>query len=355
MTDFIELNKYFAIEESAEERFLIDNWSKKHNRLVNIGKENEVTYIDLKYSTGYHNFKVTNSRGTGLMQLKGSIVQYTNIAGTKKCDDNVLQLNDVLVIPTEYEDVSVNHIFERFGVEFPIACWHDKNVSLYDIFVKGQRLQNSWGSTVFLNMQKSNAKYIPQIISYRNNKVYVTSESDEVIFSAEYDKFPELCFIQNADHYSSICPSYEEYKLNIWMYNANGKAGIVYFDDEQNVRSYIVAEVPFDMKENMYFINENYVIYDFHDVKYLYFKGQYVGQICWFKSKTKHPIFVRTDKGFYIGQTFFDEKGFFDIMYLHVDYISDICKSTNIRKVTLRSGPRTYNFKYDSKVGKVVK
>lgn len=355
MTDFIELNKYFAIEESAEERFLIDNWSKKHNRLVNIGKENEVTYIDLRYSTGYHNFKVTNSRGTGLMQLKGSIMQYTDITGTKNCDNNVLQLTDVLVVPTEYEDVSVDHIFERFGVEFPIACWHDKNVSLYDIFVKGHRLQNSWGSTVFLNMQLSNAKYMPQIISYRNNEVYVTSEFDEVIFSAKYDKFPELCFIQNADNYSSIRPSYEEYKLNIWMYNAKGKVGIVYFDDEQNIRSYVVDEVPFDMKDNMYFINENYVIYDFHDVKYLYFKGQYVGQISWFKSKTKHPIFVRTDKGFYIGQTFFDEKGFFDIMYLHVDSISDICESTNIRKVTLRSGPSTYTFKYDSKVCKVVK
>lgn len=49
------------------------------------------------------------------------------------------------------------------------------------------------------------------------------------------------------------------------------------------------------------------------------------------------------------------EKGFFDIMYLHVDSISDICESTNIRKVTLRSGPSTYTFKYDSKVCKVVK
>ena len=75
-------------------------------------------------------------------------------------------------------------------------------------------------------MQSSNANFIPQIISYRNNKVYVTSEFDEVIFFAKYDKFSELCFIQNADNYSSIYPSYEEYKLNIWMYNANGKVGL---------------------------------------------------------------------------------------------------------------------------------
>ena len=305
MTDFIELNKYFAIEESDEERFLVDNWSKTHNRLVNIGKENEVTFIKLRYSTGYYNFKVTNSRGIGLMQLKECMRQYTNIAGTKKCDDNVLQLNDVLVVPTDYEDVSVDHIFERFGVKFPIAR---KNAEIYEIFARGHKLKKAWGSTVFLNMQLSNATFIPQIISYRNNKVYVTSESDEVIFSAEYDKFPELCFIQNADNYSSIYPSYEEYKLNIWMYNANGKVGIVYLDAEQKVHSYIVDEVPFDMKENVYFINENYVIYNFHDVRYLYFKGQYVGQISWFESKVKHPIFVRTDKGFYLGQTFFDRK-----------------------------------------------
>ena len=352
MTDFIELNKYFAIEESEEERFLVDNWSKTHNRLVNIGKENEVTFIKLRYSTGYYNFKVTNSRGIGLMQLKECMRQYTNIAGTKKCDDNVLQLNDVLVVPTDYEDVSVDHIFERFGVKFPIAR---KNAELYEIFARGHKLQKAWGTTLFVNMQLSNAIYIPQIISYRNNKVYVTSEFDEVIFSAEYDKFPELCFIQNADNYSSIYPSYEEYKLNIWMYNANGKVGIVYLDSEQKVHSYIVDEVPFDMKENVYFINENYVIYNFHDVRYLYFKGQYVGQISWFESKVKHPIFVRSDKGFYLGQTFFDKKEFFDIRYLHIDSINTICTYPNIMKVTLRSGPSTYTFKYDSKIGKVVK
>lgn len=352
MTNFIELSKYFAIEESSKERFLVDSWSGKHNRLVNIGKENEITYIDLKYNTGYHNFKVTNSRGTGLMQLKGSIMHYTDISGTKKCEDNVLQLTDVLVVPTDYEDVSVNHIFERFGVKFPIAR---KNAELYDTFAKGHKLKNSCGSTVFLNMQLSSAKYIPQIISYRNNSVYVTSEFDEVIFSAEYDRFPELCFIQNADHYSSIHPSYEEYKLNIWMYNANGKVGIVYFDDEQIVHSYTVDEVPFDMKENIYFINEIYVIYDFHDVKYLYFKGRYVGQISWFKSKTKHPIFLRTDKGFYIGHTFFNEKGFSDIIYLHLDSVSDVYGFTTIKEVTLRSGPNNYTFKYDSRISEVVK
>ena len=43
--------------------------------------------------------------------------------------DFIELITDVLVVPTEYEDVSVNHIFERFGVEFPIARWHDKNVS----------------------------------------------------------------------------------------------------------------------------------------------------------------------------------------------------------------------------------
>lgn len=347
-----ELNKYFAIEESAKERFLIDNWSKKHTRLVNIGKENEVTYIDLIYDTGYHNFKVTNSEGTGLMQLKGSIMQYTDISGNKKCEDMVLQLEDVLVVPIEYEDVSVSHIFERFGVQFPIACWHDKNVMLYDIFVKGQRLQNAWGDTVFLNMQLSNAIYTPQIISYRNNKIYVTSEFDEVIFSADYNEFPQLCFIQNADSYASICPSYEQYKLNIWRYNAKGKVGIVYLDDEQNVHSYIVDEVPFDMKKNMYFINENYLIYDFHGVKYLYFKGQYAGQISWFRSRTKHPIFIHTDKGFYIGQTFFDEKYFFDTLYPHVDKISESRELPNTRTIMLSSGVWTYTFEYDSKTGK---
>ena len=70
-------------------------------------------------------------------------MHYTDITGTKNCDNSVLQLTDVLVVATEYEDVSVDHIFGRFGVTFPIACWHDKNVLLYDIFVKGHRLQNS--------------------------------------------------------------------------------------------------------------------------------------------------------------------------------------------------------------------
>lgn len=69
----------------------------------------------------------------------------------------------------------------------------------------------------------------------------------------------------------------------------------------------------------------------------------------------KHPIFVRTDKGFYLGQTFFDKKEFFDIRYLHIDSINTICTYPNIMKVTLRSGPSTYTFKYDSKIGKVEK
>lgn len=352
MAKIIELCKYFAIEESDEGRFLIDNWSSKKKRFVNIGKDNKVSYINVKYDGGYYSFKVTNENGTGLMQLKGSIVQYTDITGIKKCEDNILNLEDVLVISMEYDDVSVNHIFERFGARFPMA---HKNGELYDVFANGRKLENASGSKVFVNMQLSKATYIPQIISYRNNQVCVTSELDDIIFSAEYDRFPKLCFIQNADSYSSIVPSYEEYNTDIWMYDAEGTVGIVYLDNDKNVHSYIVNEVPFSMQRNIYFINENYVIYDFHDVKYLFFKGQYVGRMSWFESKTKHPIFVRTDKGFCLGQTFFDEKGFFDIMYLHVDSISDICESTNIRKITLRSGTHTYTFKYDSKVGKAVK
>lgn len=352
MAKIIELCKYFAIEESDEGRFLIDNWSSKKKRFVNIGKDNKVSYINVKYDGGYYSFKVTNENGTGLMQLKGSILQYTDITGTKKCEDNVLNLEDVLVIPMEYDDVSVDHIFERFGARFPMA---HKNGELYDVFANGRKLENASGSKVFVNMQLSKATYIPQIISYRNNQVCVTSALDDIIFSAEYDRFPKLCFIQNADSYSSIVPSYEEYNTDIWMYNAEGKVGIVYLDNDKNVHSYIVNEVPFSMQRNIYFINENYVIYDFHDVKYLFFKGQYVGRISWFESKTKHPIFVCTDKGFCLGQTFFDKKGFFDIMYLHVDSISDICESTNIRKITLRSGTHTYTFKYDSKVCKAVK
>lgn len=352
MAKIIELCKYFAIEESDEGRFLIDNWSSKKKRFVNIGKDNQVTYINVKYDGGYYSFKVTNVNGTGLMQLKGSILQYTDITGTKKCEDGILQLADVLVIPTEYEDVSVDHIFERFGVEFPIAR---KNAKLYDIFAKGHKLQNACGSKVFLNMQLSKATYIPQIISYRNDKAYVTSEFDEVIFSAEYNTFPELCFIKNADDYSSIRPSYEEYKLNIWMYNEKGAVGIVYLDDEKNTHRYILSEVPFSMQRHMYFINENYVIYDFHGVKYLYFKGEYAGTLKWFNSRTKHQIFLDTNKGVYLGQTFFDKKGFFDDLYLHVDSICDISESPSMKKVILRSGTFTYNFKYDTETGTAVK
>ena len=351
MTNFIELSEYFAIEESDEERFLIDNWTKRHTRLVNIGKYNEVSYINLKRNTGYYNFKVTNTNGTGLMQLKGGIGQYTDITGTKKCEDNILELNDVLVVPTEYEDVSVNHIFERFGVEFPIAC---KTKDLYDIFSNGHKLQNASGSTVFLNIQTSEGRYIPQIISYRYNKVYVTSEFDEIIFSAKYHDFPELCFIENADCYSSIHPSHEKYKTDIWMYNANGKVGIVYLDTDKNVHSYIVDEIPFCLKNNMYFINENYLIYEFHDVKYLYFKGHYVGKIFYFKSRTKHSIFLHTDKGFYLGNTFLDKKNFFNIMYLEVRSICDVEAFSYDKEITLRSGVHNYSFKYNSKTDKVV-
>lgn len=352
MTNFIELSEYFAIEESDEERFLIDNWSKKHTRLVNIGKHNKVSYIKLERSTGYYNFKVTNANGTGLMQLKGCVGQYTDITGTKECDDdNVLQLDDVLVVPTEYEDVSVNHIFERFGVEFPIAR---KTTDLFDIFTNGHKLQNAFGFTVFLNMQRSESRYIPQIISYRYNKVYVTSEFDEIIFSAEYNQFPELCFIGNADSYASIHPSHEKYKTDIWMYNANDKVGIVYLDTDKKIQSYIVDDIPFISKNNMYFINENYLIYEFHDVKYLYFKGHYVGKIGYFRSRTKHSIFVHTDKGFYLGETFIDAKRFFNLSYLEVKSICDIEASYYDKEITLRSGVHNYTFKYNSKTDKVV-
>ena len=353
MTNFIEFNKDFAIEEREGERFLIDNWSKKHTRLVNIGKHNEVSYIKLERSTGYHNFKVTNENGTGLMQLKGSTGYYTDITGAKKCNnDKPLQLGDVIVVPTEYADVSVDHIFERFGVEFPIAY---KNTNLCDIFANGHKLENASGFTVFVNMQISKAKYIPQIISYRDDKVYVTSEVDEVIFSAEYKCFPELCFIKNADSYSSIRPSYEEYKIDIWMYNADGKVGIVYLDTDKEVKSYIIDEVPYSSKSNMYFINENYVIYDFHDIKLLYFKGHYIGKIRYFDSNSKHPIFVHTDKGFYIGETFFEEKKFFDLMYLHVNGIYEARAFNYDKVISLRSGVYYYEFKYNSKTHKVVK
>ena len=353
MNKIIELNEYFAIEENDKERFLIDNWGKKRSRLVNIGIENEISYIKLQRSTGYYNFKVSSKSGIGLMQLKGSLINgYTDITGNKKCTEgNILQLSDVLVIPTEYEEISIDHIWDRFGVEFPIAR---KNENLYNIFINGRKSQKACGTTVFMDMRKSGTTYIPQIISYEDERVCVTSEFDEIIFYQKYNEFPQLCFIKNADEYSSIRPSYEEYKTDIWMYNAHGKVGIVYLNNEKRVRGYVIEEVPFTSKDNIYFINENYVIYNFHGESYLYFKGNWVGKISYFKSSTKKEIFLRTDKGFYIGQTFFDEKQFFDILYLHVENIYDVDSPLYDKEIILRSGTWTYTFKYDSNKDKVV-
>ena len=138
------------------------------------------------------------------------------------------------------------------------------------------------------------------------------------------------------------------------MYNANDKVGIVYLDNDKKIQSYIIDDIPFISKNKMYFINENYLIYEFHDVKYLYFKGHYVGKIRYFKSRTKHPIFVHTDKGFYLGETFFDEKNFFDLMYLEVRSICDAEAFHYDKEITLRSGVRNYTFKYNLKIDKVV-
>ena len=96
----------------------------------------------------------------------------------------------------EYEDVSVQHIPEQFGVQFPIAIKHDH----YDVYANGHKLKNAHGDKVLVHMQESNAKYIPQIVSI------------------PYKLFPELCFVKNADEYATIFPSDAEFKTDIWMY-----------------------------------------------------------------------------------------------------------------------------------------
>lgn len=345
MANIIELCEEFAIEESSDGRFLIDNWTKKHPRLVSIG-DNEITYINPKRHTGYYNFKVKNSTGVGLMQLicDDSLYHYADITGKKHCDEHILKMEDVLTIPTEYEDVSVQHMPVRFGVHFPIAYKH----GFYrDVFVNGSRLTNARGNKVFVNMQLSKATFIPQIISYDEGKVYVVSESDEVIFSESYRQFPALCFIKNADNYSSICPSYEQFKTDIWMYNASDKVGIVYLDDNKDVQSYLITEFPFFAKDNVYFINENYIIYDFHGILALYFKGEYIGRISFFDASSKEKFFVHVNNGFYIGKTFFKDKDF-DTIYLRQEDISD-------DTITLRSGPSLYNFSFNPLTGSAVK
>lgn len=351
MAKIIELCKEFAIEESSDGRFLIDNWTKGHSRLVSIG-DNEITYINSKRHTGYYNFKVKNSTGVGLIQLMcdGSLYHYADITGKKHCDEHILKMEDVLTIPIEYEDVSVQHMFERFGVHFPIAY---KHCSYCDVFANGSRLTNARGSEVFVNMQLSKATFIPQIISYHDihgtydeGKVYVVSELDEVIFSANYKQFPELCFIKNADDYSSIRPSYQEFKTDIWMYNASDRVGIIYLDHNKDVQSYIITEIPFLAKDNVYFINENYIIYDFHGILALYFKGEYIGRISFFDASSKEMFFVHVNNGFYIGKTFFKDKDFFNTIYLHQEDISD-------DKITLRSGPSLYKFSFNSLTGSV--
>lgn len=350
----MELCKEFAIEESPDGRFLVDNWTKEHPRLVSIG-DNEITYIKPKRYTGYYNFKVKAAQGVGLMQLvvDGSLSRYADITGKHHhCDGHVLQMEDVLTIPTEYDDVSVQHMFERFGVHFPIGYKHQQYC---DVFANGTRLTNARGVKSFVNMQLSKATFIPQIISYHGNhgiydegNVCVVSETNEVIFSASYKQFPELCFVKNADDYSSSRPSYEAFKTDIWMYNADDRIGIVYLDDNKHVQSYVIMSIPFFAKDNVYFINENYIVYNFEGDALLYFKGKYVGKISFFDASSKEKFFVHVNSGFYIGKTFFKDKDFFATNYLHQEDISD-------DTITLRSGPSLYKFSFDSSTGSAVR
>lgn len=323
MANMIELNEHFAIEKTPHGRFLTNIHSQPHKRLVYIGTH-EVSYMKPSWHTGYCNFKIEGSSGTGLIQLRNNFYHYSDITGTKHCDKHCLTLSDVLTIPMEYEDVSVQHIPEQFGVQFPIAIKHGH----YDVYTNGHKLQNAHGDKVLVHMQESNAKYIPQIVSI------------------PYKLFPELCFVKNADEYATICPSDAEFKTDIWMYNSDGKVGIVYLDSKGKIESYVIDEIPFSSKDNVYFINENYIIYDFHDIKYLYFRGKYAGKISYFSADTKQEFFVDTDGGFYVGSTFFKQKNFYDLHYLHQ---TNIRNTPDGKEITLHAACQDYTFIFNPK------
>ncbi len=344
MAKIIELNDRFAIEESSEGRFLVDNWDHvicpRYKRLVDIG-DIDVTYIKPKLRTIYCSFKVkAKNNCIGLIQLLGDILDYHDISCTKHCNDNVLNLSDVLVVPMEYEDVSI-----KFEGYFSIARKLD---GLCDVFANGNKLQNASGSDISIVRRLSDAKYIPQIISYLNGKISVISKSNEVIFSTTDKQFPNLCFIENADRFASIKPSYQEFKTDIWAYNSNEHLGIVYLDSNRRKQSYVIDDIPFSSKNNVYFINENYIIYNFHDVNFLYFRGTYVGTISYFTAETKKEFFVNANNGFYIGKTFFSSKDFYDISYLHQASISS---TYGIKELTLQSGPQKFKFTFNQETG----
>lgn len=326
MANFIELSDYWAVEESADGRFLTNRKTKQ--RVVDLGEEDiEITYIDFSwkepvdefmftfesdYSYLFHTFKVKTKHGTGLIQFEGLPYNPQNeldkmLYNSFSCSDlhEMLEFKDVLTVPTEYDDVFINYNSEKNRMYFPIACKNEK----YDIFYKGNKLENASGAEA-IDMRNSPT----QILSHKEYQTYIISETDEILFSFERKQFPEFCFIQDASSKNSVyttkigcgkCSGYSEKARNyIGMYDSRGKVGIMYIDDNKEIHNYI-TDIPFGSKNNLYLINENYLIYHHDDANYLYFKGSCVGKLIANSSiKTNCNILLPTDIGIFLGRNF---------------------------------------------------
>jgi len=349
-----DLRRFFEIHETDEGRFLVEKKSQK--RIVSLGTE-KIEYLETKIPTIYHNFKVIGENGTGLMQLKygGKVSNYTTITGETKSKHEILEMNDVMTIPTMFKDVVIDHILERvgerFGVNFPLAI--KKNGDSV-VFFNGEELSNTLGYKVMVGIRENGVMYIPQIICYCKKREYVVSISNEIIFSTSYEKHPKLNFISNADYLAIISPSYAPYKTDIWMYSTkNKKLGIVYIDSNSQIKDYSISDIGFSDGNKVAFINEHYIVYDTSNEKRLYFDGKYIGTISYFSAETRRQYFLKADKGFYIGKTFFDAKNFPNYDSLHQERCCKV--NENCIKIYLSTEGTITKFLLDMNTGVATK
>lgn len=347
------IGENYATIKFKSGRYVVDQYDG--TRLLKLEEEEIVREIPHKDQKEIVCFEVEQNGKVGLLQIQKIWNQQINredynlISDGTKWHRGIITSKEARMIPIEYLKIDF-----PFGIFFPRVerILDKKQLKMVYNTKKGLPLTNTLAEEIKYYARRS------QFICYIDGKAKVVSELNELIIETEYN----IEAVRTADVYAGIFPSGYKYATKVWKYNANGKVGILYIENEE-VKSYVLIEIPFEQSHQVLCINEYYMLLDGRknskrvpiqgETAKLYYKGKYVDTIECFKPKGITKYFLNTYQKYFVGKTAIQLKSY-EMSYT-VFMVECKDKSSNVKEITIQHGAVQEHYYLDITTGDAIK
>lgn len=335
------IGEKYAIIRFKNGRYVVEQ--EDGTRLLKLEEEEKIREIAHKGQEGIVCFEVEREGKIGMLQIqkvfnKEKHIKFYNLGlEANKWHNGTITSEQAMVVLCKYQKVDL-----PFGAYLPRVYLEENGKQLQMIYNTKEDLPltNTLGEKI--KYYKRNKQFVCCI----NGKTKIVNELNEELIEEQ-----DIDVMKSADIYSSIRPSGKKYPQNVWRYNANGRVGIIYLE-EQGINRYILTDIPFEEADKVLYINEHYILVDGKENQQtvskkgeyakLYYKGTYLGQIQYFKPKGISKYFLNTYRKCFIGKTAIMLKPYENMSATRIEECKE--HSSNIKEITISNGAIKYRY-----------